>query len=123
MKKGMLGSIAALVTGAGLAFGQSSPSLGRGTVQPTVPSGVTVPGKLALAGDSPADAGKQAPGIVSASEAEGMPMPGQPVWMPASIGKASMEDYDYTEYGPGPCPYRVWANAEFLLWWTKPGLP
>jgi hypothetical protein len=123
VKKGMLGSIAALVTGAGLAFGQSSPSAERGTVQPTVPPGATVPGKLALAGDSPADSGKHAPAIVTAPEADGMPMPGQPLWMPASVRQASTDDYDSAEYGPGPCPYRVWVNADFLLWWTKPGLP
>jgi hypothetical protein len=26
-------------------------------------------------------------------------------------------------YGPGPTPYRFWADAEFLLFWVKPGLP
>ena len=32
------------------------------------------------------------------------------------------QEDDGSRYGPGPAPYRLWADLEYLFYWVKPSL-
>lgn len=94
MKKGFLGSVATLITGAGLVFGQ----------MPTTPA-------------TPMASGSPGPGAVSAPE----PLPGH-FPGPDTSACGDSDGHPCLDKECFPCgrdPYIFWFSGEYLLWWIK----
>jgi hypothetical protein len=114
-----------------MAVAQSGPNLEPGYWQgapavSAVPSpAAPMPGGLTAQATPLTTTGGQATPKTTGSAPGEFPVVGEPLWVPEDEFKKGDTPFDETEnhYGPGPTPYRLWADAEYLLFWVKPGLP
>ena len=137
VRNALLGSLASLLVGAGLTHAQFAPAWAQGGQPPVYgpyPSsayGFSAPARAVPVQDQTAVPQTATPAEEPADPATPPPatpgdvfVPGQP--LPAAPYVPEGDDYrpsrDGDTYGPGPCPYRIWASAEYLLWWVKPGI-
>jgi hypothetical protein len=110
MRKGVLGSIAALTAGAGLAFGQG-PGPAPGGYNVLVPAaGIAAPIPPYLGGHA-ADGPVMIPSMDPAPN-------GAPVYPPPGLYGTQPYPPAGTMTSHSLAPH-VWLNAEYLLWWTK----
>jgi hypothetical protein len=59
--------------------------------------------------------------MADAPMAAPVPFGSAPVWPMSAEGMGATPNDDGNRYGPGPAPYTVWADVEYLMWWVRPG--
>jgi hypothetical protein len=114
MRKGVLGSIAALTAGAGLAFGQGPPPAVR---PPAGGYDVLVPAAGQVAPIPPYLGGGDGPAVVPATEPA---LNGAPVYPPPGpYGATTYQAPPGLTLGGRVVAPHVWLDTEYLLWWSR----
>jgi len=114
MRKGVLGSIAALTAGAGLAFGQGPAPSAR---PPAGGYDGLVPASGQVAPIPPYLGGVDGPAVVPAAEP---PPNGAPVYPPPGMyGSTPYQAPPPVDLGARAVAPHVWVDTEYLLWWVR----